>query len=73
MMRSHKEERDTTIAFDNRDTRETPKAITGVTWAMVAVLALIAILGALFLSGFFSAGKNGYDERTYPGATRSGP
>ena len=56
MMRSDTERRDTTIAFDNRETGETPKAIASATWVMIGVLALIAIIGATMLSGFFSAG-----------------
>jgi hypothetical protein len=43
------------IAFDDRETRETPRVISGATWATVALLALIVILGALFLNGFFAS------------------
>jgi hypothetical protein len=43
------------IAFDNRETGETPKTISGVTWAMVALLLLIVIVGALVAGGFFSS------------------
>jgi hypothetical protein len=43
------------IAYDDRETRETPRVISGVTWATVALLALIVILGALFLNGFFAS------------------
>lgn len=59
MMRSDTERRDPTIAYDNRETGETPKAIAGATWVMIGVLALIAIIGAMLLSGFFSAGTGG--------------
>lgn len=58
-MRRDTERRDTTIAFGNRDTGETPKAIAGATWVMIGVLALIAIIGAMLLTGFFSAGTGG--------------
>ena len=43
-----------TISYDDRETRETPRVISGATWATVALLALIVIVGALFLGGFFS-------------------
>ena len=42
------------IVYDNRETAETPRAVSGATWA-VALLALIVILGALLLNGFFSS------------------
>ena len=43
------------IVYDNRETRETPRAVSGATWATAALLALIVILGALLLNGFFSS------------------
>jgi len=73
MMRSDTDKRDATIAFDNRETRETPKGVAGITWAMLGVVALLAIIGAVLLGGFFSFGKHGYDERTYPGESRAQP
>jgi hypothetical protein len=43
------------IAYDNRETGETPRTISGVTWGIVALLAVIVILGALFVNGFFAS------------------
>jgi hypothetical protein len=54
-MRSDTRGNEATIAYDDRETRETPKVVSGVTWATVALLALIVILGALFVNGFFSS------------------
>ena len=53
-----------TIAYDDRETREMPRTVSGITWATIALLALIVILGALFISGFFSSlsSGHGYDQ-----------
>jgi hypothetical protein len=56
VMRSDTEQRNAAIAFDGKGMRETPRAIAVTTWVMIGVLALIAIIGAMLLSGFFSAG-----------------
>ena len=56
-----------TVVFDDRETKETPRAVSGATWATVALLALIVILGALFLNGFFSSltgGSHGNSGRS---------
>jgi hypothetical protein len=54
-MQSDTRGNDAQITYDNRETRETPRVISGATWATVALLALIVILGALFLNGFFAS------------------
>jgi hypothetical protein len=71
-MRSDTSGNKATIAFDDRDTSETPKVVSGATWATVALLVLIVILGALFIGGFFasltgSGGLNG-THQTQSGA-----
>jgi hypothetical protein len=52
------------IAYDNEETRETPKVVSGATWATVALLALIVILGALFIGGFFGSLSSGQPTST---------
>ena len=54
-MQSDTRGNDATIVYDDRETNETPNAVSGATWATVALLALIVVLGALFLNGFFSS------------------
>jgi len=59
------------IAFDDRETGETPKTISGVTWAMVAILLLVVIVGALVAGGFFSSLTGGTGSRSGQSSTSS--
>jgi len=53
-----------TIVYDDQETNETPKVVSGATWATVALLALIVILGALFIGGFFRSLPGGQPTPT---------
>lgn len=64
---------DAKIAFDDRETRETPRVISGATWATVALLALIVILAALFLNGFYSSITGGDGNDPGQSDTRAQP
>jgi hypothetical protein len=72
-MRSDTVGNEAKIVFDDRETRETPKVISGATWATVALLFLIVILGALFISGFFSTLSGGKTNNPVQTDTRAQP
>jgi hypothetical protein len=72
-MRSNLAGNDAKIVFDDRETQETPKIISGATWATVVLLFLIVVLGALFISGFFSTLTGGRTNNPVQTDTRAQP
>jgi hypothetical protein len=72
-MRSDTTGNEAKIAFDDRETRETPKVVSGATWATVAILLLIVLLGALFVTGFFSSITGGIGSNPGQSDTRAQP
>ena len=72
-MESNTRGNEAAIAFDDRETRETPRVVSGATWATVALLVLIVILGVLFLNGFFSSITGGMGNNPGQSDTRARP